>query len=136
MYGLKARTVASSKVTLRSSLPAQRRRHMHPFFFPMGPATLCITCILLVGLTAVLYINQVAQVVAANHQLQEIRNEQAALKRQNQDLADTLAREQSPGYIVEQAQKMGLGPADPKNLWILKVSHVQKMGKANQPIQP
>jgi cell division protein FtsL len=109
---------------------------MRPFFFHMGPAALCITCVLLVGLMAVLYISQVGQVVAANHQLQQIRSEQAALERQNQDLIDMLAQQQSPGYIAEQAQKKGLRPADPKNLWILKVSHLQEIGKANQPIQP
>ena len=136
MYSLKAWAVASPKATSRSALPAQRRRHMRPSFFHMRPATLCIICVLLIGLMAVLYLSQVGQVVASNHQLQEIRNEQAALKRQNQDLVDTLAREQSPDYIAEQAQKIGLGPVDPKNLWILKVSHLQEIDKANQPIQP
>lgn len=142
MYSLKARTavpplgVASPKATSRSAMPAQRRRHMRPFFFHMGPTALCITCVLLVGLMAVLYLSQVGQVVTSNHQLQEIRSKQAALERQNQDLADTLAQEQSPNYIAEQAQKIGLGPVDPKNLWILRVSHWREIGKADQPIQP
>jgi len=85
---------------------------------------------------AVLYLSQVGQVVTSNHQLQEIRNEQAALEHQNQDLVDTLAQEQSPNSIAEQAKKIGLGPVDPKNLWILQVPHLQAIGKADQPIQP
>jgi hypothetical protein len=117
-------------------LPAQSRRHMRPSFFRMGPAALCVTCVLLVGCMAILYINQVGQVVAANHQLQVIRNEQAALERQNQDLVDTLAHEQSPAYIIGQAQAMGLGPVDPKNLWMLQIPHLQGIAKEDQPSQP
>jgi len=85
---------------------------------------------------AILYINQVSQVVAANHQLQVIRREQAAIERQNQDLVDILAHEQSPAYIIGQAQTMGLGPVDPKNLWMLQVPHLQGIAKQDQPIQP
>src|SRR5260370_36990872 len=142
MYSLKARTavpplgVASLKTTSRSAMPAQRRQHMRPFFFHMGPTALCITCVLLVGLMAVLYLSHVGQVVVSNHQLQEIRSKQAALERQNQDLADNLAQEQSPNYITEQAQKIGLEPLDPKNLWILRVSHCRAKGNAAAPNQP
>ncbi len=148
MYSLKARTavpplgVASPKAISRpavspsGTLPTQRRRHRRPSFLHMGPAALCTTCVLLVGLMAVLYLSQVGQVVTSNHQLQQIRNEQAALERQNQDLADILAQEQSPNYIAEQAQKIGLGPVDPKNLRILQISHLQEIGKTDQPIQP
>jgi hypothetical protein len=115
---------------------------MHPSFFRMGPSALCITCLLMVGFMAVLYLSQVGQVVAANHQLQDIRSEQAALERQNQDLVDTLTQEQSPAYIAEQAQKMGLGPTtpplgvDPKNLWVVQVSHLQGMGQGDGPTVP
>jgi hypothetical protein len=142
MYGLKAQTVASSKVTSKSAmpslgvLPAQRRRHIRPFFFHIGPVALCIVCVLLISLMAVLYLSQVGQVVTANHQLQNIRNEQAALERQNQDLVDTVAQEQSPAYIVGQVQKMGLEPVDAKNLWVLQVPHLQEVDKSNQSIQP
>src|SRR5260370_11988656 len=136
MLSLKGRTavpplgVASPKATSRPAvlplgvLPTQRRRHPRPSFLHMGPAALCITCVLLVGLMAVLYLSQVGQVVTSNHQLQEIRNEQAALERQNQDLVDTLAQEQSPNYIAEQAKKMRLAPLYPKNLSILQVPHL------------
>jgi cell division protein FtsL len=91
---------------------------------------------LLVGFTAVLYLSQVGQGVAANHQLQDLRNEQAALERQNQDLAAIVTQEQSPTYIIEQAQKMGLGPVDPQKVWIISVAHLQEIGKEDEPIQP
>ncbi len=133
MYGLKARTIVSPMVEPQAT---QRRRYVRPFFFQMGPVALCITCVLLLGFMAVLYLSQVGEVVVANHQLQTIRNEQAALERQNQDLVDTIAQEQSPAYIAEQVKKMGLGPVDTKNLWILQVSHMQQIGKEDQSIQP
>lgn len=136
MYGLKAQAVASPKATSKSALLAQRRRSIRPFFFHMGPVSLCITCVLLISLMAVLYLSQVGQVVTANHQLQSIRNEQAALERQNQDLVDTLTQEQSPAFIVEQVQKMGLGPVDPKHLWVIQVSHLQEIDRGNQSMQP
>lgn len=132
MYGQKARVAVSPQTRSASMLSAQHRRYMHPTFFRMGPVALCITCVLLVGCMAILYINQVGQVVAANHQLQVIRNEQAALERQNQDLVDTLAQEQSPAYIIGQAQTMGLGPVDPKNLWIFQIPHLQGIAKGDQ----
>ncbi len=135
MYGLKAQTVASAKATSKSALPAQRRRPIRPFFFHMGPVPLSISCVLLISLMAVLYLSQVGQVVTANHQLQSIRNEQAALERQNQDLVDTLTQEQSPAFIVEQVQKMGLGPVDPKHLWIIQVSDLQENDRGDRSIQ-
>jgi cell division protein FtsL len=128
--------IASSKVRSEANPLSQRRRYIRPPFFRMGPATLSITCMLLVGFMAVLYLSQVGQGVAANHQLQDLRNEQAALERQNQDLAATVTREQSPAYIIGQAQKMGLGPVDPQKVWIIQVAHWQEIGKENEPIQP
>jgi hypothetical protein len=136
MYSLKAQAVAAPKATSKSALPAQRRRPMPPFFFHMGPVALCMSCVLLISLMAVLYLSQVGQVVTANHQLQSIRSEQAALERQNQDLVDTLTQEQLPAFIIEQVQKMGLGPVDPKHLWVIQVSPLQEIDRGDQSIQP
>jgi len=136
MYGLKAQVVVSPKATSKSALLVQPRRSMRPFFFQMGPVSLCISCVLLISLMAVLYLSQVGQVVTANHQLQSIRSEQAALDRQNQDLVAILTQEQSPAFIAGQVQKMGLTPVDPKNLWVIQVSHLQPIDKGDQSIQP
>ena len=127
---------ASSKARSKANPLPQRRRYIRPPFFRMGPTTLSITCMLLVGFTAVLYLSQVGQGVAANHQLQDLRNEQVALERQNQDLAAIVTQEQSPAYIIRQAQKMGLGPVDPQKVWIISVAHLQEIGRENEPIQP
>jgi hypothetical protein len=125
MYGLRAQAVADPKAISKSALPMQRRRSVRPLFFHMGPVTLCVSCVLLISLMAVFYLSQVGRAVTANNQLQSIRNQQAALERQNQDLVDILAQEQSPAFIVGQAQKMGLAPVNPKHLWVIQVPHLQ-----------
>jgi cell division protein FtsL len=132
MYG----GITSPKTRLEAFLSPQRRQYIHSSFLRMKPSTISITCVLLVGLMAVLYLSQMDQVMTANRQLQDIRNEQAALERQNQDLADTVAQEQSPASVIEQAQKMGLVPVDPKRLWVIQVAHLQSMGEGDGPIHP
>jgi hypothetical protein len=117
-------------------LAAKRRRQLYPFFFSMGPVALCTTSVLLIGLMAILYLSQVGQAVAANQQLQTIVSEQASLERQDQDLAFTIATEQSPAYISARAQQMGLVPADPKQIQILVVKHLHAIPPQNQGIRP
>ncbi|GAC1359991.1 MAG: hypothetical protein NVS2B12_04620 [Ktedonobacteraceae bacterium] len=117
-------------------LVARRRRQLRPFLFHMGPGALCIASVLLMALMAVLYLSQQGQAVAANQNLQDTRNSQAQLQRQKQDLLDTIARERSPAYITEQAQKLGLVPADPKHIRIVKVQNLQPIANSNQDNQP
>jgi cell division protein FtsL len=115
-------------------LAVRRRRQLRPFFFAMGPVALSITSVLLIGLMAILYLSQVGQAVAINRSIQDVRAQQASLQRQNQDLTSTIAQEQSPAYIAEQAKKMGLVPIDPKLLWILKITDIQQnSGQDSQP---
>jgi Septum formation initiator. len=101
------------------------RYRVRPFALPMGPVTLTICSILLIGLMAVLYISQQAQAVSANQQLQSMRNEQNQLTRQNQDLTDQIATEQSPAHIAAQATHMGLVPADPAHVQVIKIHNLQ-----------
>jgi cell division protein FtsL len=124
MYGLKEQKSASQTAPQRTKLVATRRRQLYPFFFHMGPVALCITSVLLIGLMAVLYLSQVSQAVSANQRLQDINAQYAVVKRQNQDLVDTIAQEQSPGYIAENARKLGLVLADPKTVQVLIVKHL------------
>jgi cell division protein FtsL len=77
------------------------------------------------GLMAVLYLGQVGQGVDTNHQLQQLRLQQSSLTRQNQDLAEQLAKEQSPGYIRQHAQQQGLQPADPKDVHTVVIPGLQ-----------
>jgi cell division protein FtsL len=92
---------------------------------------LCITSVLLVGLMAVLYLSQLGQAVAANQQIQDLRAKQAVLQRENQDLTDSIAQEQSPAYIAEQGKKLGLVPADPQVLQIVVVPHLKPIPDQN-----
>jgi cell division protein FtsL len=136
MYSLKERNGTAQAAPLKPILAAKRRRQLHPFFFHMGPVALCITSVLLIGLMAVLYLSQVGQAVAANQKLQDIHTEQATLQRQNQDLVDTIAQERSPAYIVDGAKRLGLVPADPKNIHILVVPHLEPMQSHDPSSQP
>src|SRR5690242_14963578 len=94
MYSLKERKSVGRAASEKPILAAKRRRQLHPFFFSMGPVALSIVSVLLIGLMAVLYLSQLGQAVAANQQLQDIRTQQAALVRDNQDMVDTIAQEQ------------------------------------------
>lgn len=124
MYSPKVRT-GPLRATRRPMLTITRRRgHLYPFFFRMGPVTLCIASVLLMGLMAVFYLSQLGQAVAANQRLQSIHSEQSTLLRQNQDLIDTVAQEQSPAYIAANASKQGLAPVDPKNVWVVSAQNL------------
>jgi hypothetical protein len=85
---------------------------------------------------AILYLSQLGQAVAANQDLQNMHAEQAQLQRQDQDLVNTLAQEQSPFYIVEHAKALGLVPVDPKNVQILVVPHLKPFTGHGGPIEP
>ncbi|HEV2659161.1 MAG TPA: septum formation initiator family protein [Ktedonobacteraceae bacterium] len=136
MYGLKEREDIAQSVPRRAPLVARRRRQLYPFFFHMGPVALCITSVLLIGLMAVLYLSQVSQGVSANQQLQTINAQQAAQKRQNQDLVNIIAQEQSPAYIAAGAHKLGLVPAGPASVQVLVVKHLLPVANNQQSFQP
>jgi cell division protein FtsL len=80
---------------------------------------------------AILYLSQLGQVVATNQQIQDLRSQQAALQRENNDLVNTIAQEQSPAYIATRAKKMGLVPADPQRVLVLAIQGTQ--GNREQP---
>lgn len=127
---------ATSRIPPQPILAAKRRRQLFPFFYAMGTVPLIITSVLLIGLMAVLYLSQLGQAVTANQRIQEMRAEQAVLQRQNQDLVNTIASEQSPAYIAAQAKKLGLAPGDPQNVQIIVVKNLKPITNNNQPIQP
>jgi len=135
MNSLKDRIGASDMTLLKPMVVARRRRQLYPFFFHMGPVALCITSVLLIALMAVLYLSQLGQAVSANQQLQDIHTQQATLQRQNQDLMDTIAQEQSPAYIADNAKKLGLVPAEPKLVQVVTVPNLRPI-KDNSQIQP
>jgi cell division protein FtsL len=97
----------------------------------IGPVALCLCSVLLISLMAILYLSQLGQAVTTNQQIQDLRNQQTALQRQNNDLVNTIAQEQSPAYIAAQARKMGLTPANPQNVRVIVVPGTQ--GNQKQP---
>ena len=136
MYSLKERKSIGRAGPEKPIVAAKRRRQLHPFFFSMGPVALSIVSVLLIGLMAVLYLSQLGQAVAANQQLQEIRAQQALLERENQDMVDTIAQEQSPAYIAEHAKALGLVPANPKDVKVMPVHHLAPLPGGDRSIAP
>ncbi|HEY1350260.1 MAG TPA: septum formation initiator family protein [Ktedonobacteraceae bacterium] len=102
-----------------------------PLFLRLGPVALCLCSVLLISLMAILYLSQLGQVVATNQQIQDLRSQQAALLRENNDLVNTIAQEQSPAYIAARATKMGLVPADPHRVQVIIIQGSQ--GNREQP---
>ena len=136
MYRLKDRPGASDAVPPQPILAAKQRRQLHPFFFHMGPVTLSISSVLLIGLMAILYLSQLGQAVAANQKLQDLHRQQVLLQRQNQDLVNQVAQEQSPAYIAAHAASQGLVPADPKTVQVLVIPLLKPIPTDDRQIQP
>jgi cell division protein FtsB len=136
MYRLNDRAGTPGAVPPKPILAAKQRRQLHPFFFRMGPVALSISSVLLIGLMAILYLTQLGQAVAANQKLQDLHKQQITLQRQNQDLTNVIAQEQSPAYIAEHARTQGLVPADPKTVQVLVIPQLKPIPTDNQRIQP
>lgn len=130
------RLINQRPVPPRPILAAKRRRQLYPFLFSMGPVALSISSVLLISLMAILYLSQLGQAVAANQKLQDIHTQQVTLQRENQDLVNVIAQEQSPQYIAQHAKSLGLVPADPKTLQVLVVKHLEVIQKNDPSIQP
>lgn len=111
---------------------AKRRRQLYPFLFHMGPVALCVCSVLLIGLMALLYLSQLNQAVSANNTLLSLHAQETVLQRQNQDLVNSIAKEQSPAYIAAQAKRMGLVPADPTAIQVVIVPHLKPIPNDNQ----
>lgn len=125
MDGLKDRGNAPKSLPQGPIQAAKRRRQLYPFLFHMGPVALSVCSVLLIGLMALLYLSQLNQAVSANDTLLNLHAQESVLQRQNQDLVNTIAREQSPAYIAAQAKQMGLVPADPTTIQVLVIPHLK-----------
>jgi hypothetical protein len=136
MYRLNNRTGALRAVPPKPIVAAKQRRQLHPFFFRMGPVALSISSVLLIGLMALLYLAQLGQAVSANQRLQDLHRQQIILQRQDQDLANQVAQEQSPAYIAQHAKALGLVPADPKAVRVVVIPHLKPIPAGDRRIQP
>ena len=64
----------------------------------------------MIGLLAVLYLNEVAAVGSANTQLQALNAQQTGLQRQDAQLHQQLGTVTSPAYVDQHARALGLVP--------------------------
>ncbi|MBV8694647.1 MAG: septum formation initiator family protein [Ktedonobacteraceae bacterium] len=136
MSSLKDRNITLQKASSRPIRAAKRRRQLHLFFFSLGPVTLCSISVLLIALMAILYVSQVGQAVASNQKIQQMHAQQMQLQRQNQDLQNSIATEQSPEYIANQAKQQGLVPADAHAVQVLVVPHLHHIAQPDENVQP
>jgi cell division protein FtsB len=83
--------------------------------------------VLLIGLLAVLYLNEVAAVAVANSRLQALHADQTRLQRQDAQLHAKLGTVTSPAYIDQQARALGLAPA-PAGAAIVVAVHLAANG--------
>ena len=100
----------------RQAWLASGRGRMPLLFSRVGAVTLSSCSGLLMSRMAVLYLYQQGQAVTTNQQIQALRNQQTILRRQNADLVNTIATEQSPEYIAAFAIKMGLAAVNAQNV--------------------
>ncbi len=117
-------------------IQAVRRRQLPPFLFRMGPVTLSICSVLLMSFMAILYVSQLGQAVTTNQQIQDMHVQQTILQRQNNDLVNTVAQEQSPASIAARAAAMGLAPAGSQNARVVVVPHITMPANGGQSNQP
>jgi cell division protein FtsL len=80
---------------------------------------------------AIVYLAQLGQAVATNQQIQDLRSQQVVLQRENNDLVNSIAQEQSPASIAARARKMGLLPSSAQGVQIIVIQGTQ--GNREQP---
>lgn len=136
MHGQRTSHTRKRQTHVAHRLTGERRagrssRTSAPLFLRIGPVALCLCSVLLISFMAILYLAQLGQAVATNQQIQDLRNQQAVLQRENSDLVNSIAQEQSPAYIAARARKMGLSPANPQGVQVIVVQGAQ--GNRQQP---
>lgn len=74
------------------------------------PLTQALLAVAVIGLLALLYLNQVTSVAGANARLQALRAERTRLEQQNAQLHQQLGRLTSPAAVDQRARALGLAP--------------------------
>jgi hypothetical protein len=87
------------------------------------PLVFALVGVMLIGLLALMYLNEVAGVALANDRLSALRTEQARLRRQDALLHAQLGQVTSPAYIDQRARALGLAPASVDAPVRIVVSH-------------
>ena len=74
---------------------------------------------IVVGLLALLYLNQIATVTSAHDTLLQEQTQQTELRRQDAELHAQLGQAQNPAYVERRARALGMVPANPASVvWI------------------
>jgi cell division protein FtsB len=102
-------------------LAEARLRRLSPLLVRMGPVTLTLSCLALIGLMAMVYLGQVGAATAANAQLLDLQARHAQMVRRDQALHQRLGEDQSPAYIDRRARELGLQPAPPGTIKVIAV---------------
>jgi hypothetical protein len=88
------------------------------------PLVFALGSVALVGLLAVLYLNQVAGVAVANARLRTLNTQQTRLQRQDATLHQQLGAATNPATVDQKARAMGLRPGNPADVLVVAVEGV------------
>lgn len=100
---------------------ARIRRQLASSFFRLGPLPLGIIGVVLISALALLYLNEIGLASQARLRLQQLAAQQTNLQQQNQRLLEQQGVLQSPGYVENQARRMGMVPEDPGKVQIIVI---------------
>lgn len=100
---------------------ARIRRQLASSFFRLGPLPLGIIGVVLISALALLYLNEIGLASQARLRLQQLAAQQTNLQQQNQQLLEQQGVLQSPGYVENQARRMGMVPEDPGKVQIIVI---------------
>ncbi len=84
------------------------------------PIALALFGVVLLGLLAVIHLNQAAAIESANARLSALRDQQARLERQESLLQAQLGAVTSPTYIDQRARALGLVPGGGTPAFIIR----------------
>jgi hypothetical protein len=111
----------SKRPTQGTALAQARYERLLPFRLRLGPVTITLLCLALVGLLALAYLGQVAAVASENQRLQALQAQQDLLRREDEAAHARLGAAQNPEYIRRRAGELGLVPAPPGSVQVIVV---------------
>lgn len=104
-----------------TALARARYEQLLPFRLRLGPVTITLLCLALVGALALAYLGQVAAVAGENQRLQTLQAQQDMLRREDEAAHARLGVAQNPEYIRRRAAELGLVPAPPDSVQVIVV---------------
>ena len=102
-----------------TALARARYERLLPFRLRLGPVTITLICLVVIGLLALAYLGQVASVASANLRLQDLQAQQDLLRREDEAAHARLGTAQNPEFIRKRAGELGLVPAPPDSVQVI-----------------